>query len=169
MEIYTDGGCIENPGGIGAWAFVVVANGQVIHKASGSAPSTTNNRMELTAVIEAMKWSANNDVRPQIFTDSDLTVKCGNGQWKRRANLDLWGDFLALKGTLGVGVGLKWIRGHSGNTWNEMADEMCSVAMRELQDENESPEARHMREIARGQESMSGAFTLGVTMSERKA
>lgn len=126
MEIYTDGGCIENPGGIGAWAFVAVADGQVLHKASGGELETTNNRMELTAVIEALKWAR--DVCT-IYTDSDLTVKCGNRTWKRRANLDLWREFDSVKP---VGARLKWIKGHSGNVHNDAADEMCTSVMHQM-------------------------------------
>ena len=127
MEIYTDGGCIENPGGIGAWAFVAIANGQVLHKASGAELETTNNRMELLAVIEAMKWLRQLCYWSAVIkTDSDLTVKCGNRQWKRRANLDLWEQFDAHREK---NFDLRWIRGHNGSRWNEEADRMCSEEM----------------------------------------
>lgn len=133
MHIYTDGGCIENPGGIGAWAFVAVADGQVLHQASGSELETTNNRTELTAVIEAMEWSLRSGVaRPHIFTDSDVTVKCGNGVWKRKSNLDLWDRFLTAKACFPLGVVLQWVRGHNGNEWNEMCDRMCTAEMQKL-------------------------------------
>ena len=134
MQIYTDGGCIENPGGIGAWAFVAVANGQVLYKAAGGELETTNNRMELQAVIEAMKWAGG---ACTINTDSDLTVKCGNRLWKRRANLDLWTEFERYRPQ---GLVLRWIRGHSGNAWNEMADAMCNEQMGMLQGRRESRE-----------------------------
>jgi len=130
MEIYTDGGCIENPGGIGAWAFVVVANGQVVHKDSGAELVTTNNRTELQAIIEAMRWASRNGVETATFkTDSDLTVKCGTGKWKRKKNLDLWAEFFAVRKD---GFALQWLRGHNGNRWNEMADAMCTDEMRKL-------------------------------------
>lgn len=143
MEIYTDGGCIENPGGIGAWAFVAVANGQVLHRESGVDMTTTNNRMELQAVIKAMEWAGAGAVIT-VFTDSDLTVKCGNGVWKRRANRDLWGRFGQLRASLLLH--LLWVRGHNGNRWNEMADEMCTEAMRVAAEERD-PNVAHLKAI----------------------
>lgn len=129
MEIYTDGGCIENPGGIGAWAFVVVVNGQGIYKQSGAELETSNNRMELQAIIEACKYAARFPYHALIQTDSDLCVKCGNGLWKRRANLDLWYAFDAVRQ---VRHELRWIKGHNGNQWNDLADVMCTREMAEL-------------------------------------
>lgn len=152
MEIYTDGGCIENPGGIGAWAFVAVADGQVIHKASGTELETTNNRMELTAVIKAMEWArAQGLTECHVKTDSDLTVKCGNGLWKRKANLDLWDQFKAVfrfKGARWLRYQLSWVRGHSGNRWNEMADAMCTEEMGRLLAFREQRDARVAMEAA---------------------
>jgi ribonuclease HI len=127
MDIYTDGGCRENPGGIGAWAFVAVERGNVIHAASGADPATTNNRMELQAVIEAMRWANGQTLwEATIHTDSDLTVRCGNRQWKRKKNLDLWQQFDNERQPNFV---LRWVRGHNGNRWNESADRACGVAM----------------------------------------
>lgn len=144
MEIYTDGGCIENPGGIGAWAFVAVADGQVVHKQSGAELVTTNNRMELQAVIEAMRWAGANSTAT-VYTDSDLTVKCGNGVWKRKANLDLWQQFLGLRASMRLT--LLWVRGHNGNVHNEMADQMCTEAMQALLAERD-PHVEHLKAIA---------------------
>jgi ribonuclease HI len=127
MEIYTDGGCIQNPGGIGAWAFVVVLGGTAIHRDSGAHPETTNNRMEMMAVIRAMEWLGQRAA--VIKTDSLLTVKCANGSWKRKANTDLWAD---LFGARKPGHKIEWVKGHNGNVWNEMADKMCSEEMRSL-------------------------------------
>lgn len=131
MEIYTDGGCIENPGGIGAWAFVVVADGQVIHKASGAELETTNNRTELMGIIMACEWANQNrhGFPITIRTDSDLCVKCGDRIWKRKSNLDLWVRFNYARKDH---HSLKWIKGHSGDRWNDMADAMCKSEMRAL-------------------------------------
>jgi ribonuclease HI len=131
LEIYTDGGCIQNPGGIGSWAFIAVDDGQEIHREWGTDPETTNNRMELTAVIRAMRWAEGKACT--IKTDSDLTVKCGNRVWKRRANLDLWEEFDEVRALLDAKLG--WVRGHSKNRWNCAADEICTQAMLDLQKE----------------------------------
>ncbi len=133
MEIYTDGGCIENPGGIGAWAFVAVAGGQVVHKASGYELVTSNNRMEMTAILEATKWWAEHASEPlmAVKTDSMLTLNCGLGRWKRKANLDLWRQWDQLGCSA---MPLEWIKGHSGNVFHDQADQMCTKAMREIRD-----------------------------------
>lgn len=130
LEIYTDGGCIENPGGIGAWAFVVVNKGEFVQNDSGGEMVTTNNRTELWAVIHAMRWATVSAAgQVSIFTDSDLTVKCGNRVWKRKKNLDLWCLFDAARKPH---YALKWVRGHNGNKWNELADSLCSEEMERL-------------------------------------
>ncbi|MBK9497351.1 MAG: ribonuclease HI [Xanthomonadales bacterium] len=133
MEIFTDGGCIENPGGIGSWAFVVVENGQAVFTKAGAELETTNNRMELTAVIEALKWHALSMFYQSvsIYTDSDLTVKCGNRLWKRKKNLDLWAAFDKYRPHHDH-ARLVWVKGHAGNVWNEMADQLCTAEMQAL-------------------------------------
>jgi len=129
VEIYTDGGVYPNPGGAGAWAFVAIADGQVIHKATGGEASTTNNRVELLAIIEALKWAPG---PVTIYSDSDLCVRCGLKQWKRKANLDLWTQFDSLFNILKHE--LVWVRGHSGNVFNEMADKMCAATMKQMRE-----------------------------------
>lgn len=130
IEIYTDGGCIENPGGIGAWAFAVVKDRVLIHSAAGGEMVSTNNRTELLAVISGMQWAMDNNIGPAtVKTDSDLTVKCGNRQWKRRKNLDLWARFDKVNNFL---FELKWIRGHNGSKWNEFVDQMCTQEMEKM-------------------------------------
>lgn len=133
MEIYTDGGCIENPGGIGAWAFVAVSSGQIVHRASGYELVTSNNRMELTAILEATKWWAENASEPlmAVKTDSMLTLNCGMGRWKRKANLDLWRQFDDHRCAT---MPLEWIKGHSGNVFHDTADQMCTQEMRAIRE-----------------------------------
>lgn len=139
VEIYTDGGVFPNPGP-GAWAFIVVAGptanslGQEIHRASGTDPSTTNNRMELMAVMQALRWfkGSVHDQRGEMLvvkSDSQLTVMCGMNRWRRNANQDLWAEFNQLLPT--SIFRLQWVRGHAGDHWNEQADRMCTAAMEE--------------------------------------
>ena len=90
-KIYTDGSCLMIPGadngGRGGWAFTVLENGEQ-WSCCGNESCTTNNRMELTAVIEALNFIQGNEY--EIYTDSQLTMNCATGSWKRKANLDLW-------------------------------------------------------------------------------
>lgn len=145
VEIYTDGACKGNPGP-GGWGAVLNAGGQEKELFGGEA-LTTNNRMELTAVIQALA-ALNRPSRVRLHTDSQY-VQLGVSQWlanwKRRGwrtadgqavkNEDLWRrlDELAREHT----VEWIWVRGHAGDRGNERADALANrgvmaVRQREL-------------------------------------
>ncbi|MCL2705914.1 MAG: ribonuclease HI [Spirochaetaceae bacterium] len=138
IDIYTDGGCSGNPGP-GGWGFVIVYS-EKIYKSSGSEKDTTNNKMELTAVIKALesyknslenKASKNQKVR--IFTDS-IYVKNGITTWiitwlkngwktadkKDVKNKELWMILKNLSDR--INPEWEWVKGHSGDRWNEECD-----------------------------------------------
>jgi ribonuclease HI len=121
---YADGSCLGNPGP-GGWGVVLVnSNGSQL-EFSGAAASTTNNRMELTAAIEALRRLAPG-LDAIVRTDSQYLVKTMTLGWKRRENLDLWKiiDSEAAQRK----VSWEWVRGHSGDTLNERADELARNA-----------------------------------------
>ena len=136
VTIYTDGGCEPNPG-TGGWAAILSCDGK--HKElSGGAPNTTNNRMELTAALEALK-ALKRPCTVLLYTDSEY-VKKGITEWlpswKRRGwkrktggikNLDLWQELDALAQT--HDIEWRWVRGHSGDPFNERCDELASQAI----------------------------------------
>ena len=145
IEIYTDGGCSGNPGP-GGWAFVLTAGETQIRK-SGGDPDTTNNRMELSAVINALKEVRTNEewaAGPVIVVTDSQYVKNGittwitnwvkNG-WKTAAkkpvkNKEYW---VALKEqTDALHVEWRWVKGHSGNELNEACDTMVGLEMDKL-------------------------------------
>jgi ribonuclease HI len=118
--IYTDGACIPNPGP-GGWAALLRFGGHE-KVLTGSAPATTNNRMELTAAVEALK-ALNRNCQVDIYTDSEylkrgITEWLPNWRrrdWKRKggalANVDLW---QALEAALRLNpVTWHWVRGHA--------------------------------------------------------
>lgn len=134
MTIHTDGGCVGNPGP-GAWAYVAqTAGGQV--RDAGYAGDTTNNRMELAAVIHALQLANERaDADVTVITDSRY-VEGGIGEWIRRweangwktrsgsavKNRDLWQQLQALKRALqarGLQVRFRRVRGHAGVELNE--------------------------------------------------
>lgn len=122
---YTDGSCSVNPNGVGSWAYVVVDKKKVLRTSKGYEKSTTNNRMELLAILECAK---NEDVSI-IYSDSLYSVNCGSGIYKAKANLDL---VLPLREiVLNKNISLCWIKGHNGDEFNEMADNICEIEMRE--------------------------------------
>lgn len=144
LEIWTDGACKGNPG-VGGWGVLMVW-GSRTHEMYGGLPMTTNNQMELTAVIRALEW-VRRPVPIVIHTDSAY-VKNGITQWiegwkkkgwrtadkKPVKNAELWQrlDALARNFT----IEWQWVKGHAGNPRNEKADELankgCLVGSGEL-------------------------------------
>lgn len=142
MDIYTDGGCHGNPGP-GGWGYVICApEGNIEGK--GFDPFTTNNRMELLAVIEALtlvKTRNMNDGKLQVYTDSQYVQK-GMSQWiagwvrngwktaskQEVKNKDLWIRLLDLDKEFKPQW--KWVLGHAGHPLNERCDSLAQEAMR---------------------------------------
>jgi ribonuclease HI len=136
--VFTDGSCEGNPGP-GGWGVVWVENGEIVAERSGRADDTTNNRMELTALIAAYELLPE-DAEVTVHSDSQLCVKTVNEWaegwekrgWKRKsgpiANLELVKKLYALAGTHPK-VTLQWIKAHDGSKWNEYADALASAYM----------------------------------------
>lgn len=121
IVIHTDGACKGNPGP-GGWGAVIEQNGGQV-KLSGSEPQTTNNRMEMTAVIkglEAVDASAN----VLISSDSTYVINTMTKGWKRKANQDLWDQLDRLVGSRNVSW--RWVRDHNGDRGNELADALAT-------------------------------------------
>lgn len=133
-QVYTDGACRGNPGP-GGWAWVVPAGAS----ASGAAAWTTNQRMEVQAVLEALRSLAGPVV---VFSDSTYVVNCFRDRWHegwlRRgwrnstrqpvANRDLWEPLIDLYLARRDEIEFRWVKGHSGNRWNDRADRLATAA-----------------------------------------
>ncbi len=143
VEIYTDGGCHGNPGP-GGWAFVLRADDLLVAR-SGYEATTTNNRMELRAVIEALRAVIDVSARTaatevRVYTDSQY-VKGGITQWMRTwmrngwltskkepvKNQDLWVE-LHRESEL-IHPSWYWVKGHAGNEFNEQCDRLVQEAI----------------------------------------
>ena len=143
--VFSDGSCEGNPGP-GSWAFVWVENDRIVDQNSGIAASTTNNRMELRALIEAYRVLPE-DHEITVYSDSNLCVRTMNewvAGWKRRgwrrrrgpiANLELIRELDALVNAH-PRVSLLWIKAHDGSRWNEYADALASARTREADQES---------------------------------
>jgi ribonuclease HI len=136
IEAYTDGSIRENPGGPGGWAFVVVRDEDAREQVSGGSPSTTNNIMEMTAVIEAILF-LKDEPKFTIVCDSQYVVKGVNDymhSWARKnwplkvKNRELWQLMHSLFDPNRMTI--EWVRGHSGNAFNEIADYLAGKEMR---------------------------------------
>lgn len=148
VRIYTDGACSENPGP-GGWA-AVFNTPDKCYTITGYEQSTTNNRMELMAVIRALRKIVAIETGKkmpehheyEIYSDSAYVVNTINNRWietwrannwkttKREdvKNRDLWEELDQLRddiANLGVNVGLIKIKGHAGNTFNELVDKLA--------------------------------------------
>ncbi len=140
VQIYTDGACRGNPG-IGGWGASLNYNGKR-KEIYGGEPETTNNRMEMTAVIEALKALK----EPSYLTINSDSKYVLNGinewlpNWKKRnwktasrkpvKNVDLWQALDAL--TQAHTIEWVWVKGHSGNPGNERADELANMGIDSL-------------------------------------
>ena len=121
IEIHTDGACNGTPGP-GGWAAIVVENGsrRSLH---GRQERTTNNRMEMLAVIKGLEGVPESS-KVTVFSDSQYVVNTMTRDWKRRANRDLWKRLDAEVDKRDVAW--EWVRGHSGNVLNEEADALAT-------------------------------------------
>ena len=140
VEIYTDGACKGNPGP-GGWGVLLTRGGNKREMHGGEA-QTTNNRMEMTAVIRALEAVAKGS-RVRLHTDSKY-VQQGISEWihnwKKRGwrtadkkpvkNMDLWHRLDELAG--GHEIEWIWVRGHEGNVGNERADELANLGVDEF-------------------------------------
>jgi len=139
--IFTDGGARPNPGP-GGWGFVYVKDGTIVAEDHGGERQTTNNRMELTAIIRALEHLPA-DARTTVHSDSDLCVKTltlwakawrARG-WQRKdgaiKNLDLVQRAFELV-EAHRGVKLQWTKAHDGTRWNEYADALATLGLKEV-------------------------------------
>lgn len=132
MDIYTDGSSRGNPGP-GGWGAVAVIGDEEVWRISGRSPYTTNNLMELTAVIEAINYAS----MPidTIYTDSRY-VQLGITSWIKKWKTNEWrtsggnpvkNQYLWMTlDEIAQGIKFEWVKGHSKNKWNEVADQLAS-------------------------------------------
>ena len=135
LVVYTDGSCSVNPGP-GGWAWAVDRE----RFASGSVPSTTNQRMEIQAAFEAIKALSG---PVEVVSDSTYVVNCFRDRWwqgwlsrgwtnsqrKPVANRDLWEPFIELVRAR-RDVTFRWVKGHNGDVMNEFVDQLAVEATR---------------------------------------
>lgn len=139
VTLYTDGACSGNPGP-GGWGAILEFNGAE-KELSGGEKSTTNNRMELTAVIEGLK-ALKEPCRVELYSDSkyviDALEKGWARGWKKRGwvksdrkpalNPDLWEELLTL--TEKHEMGYHWVKGHADNPKNNRCDQLAVAESR---------------------------------------
>ena len=140
INIWTDGACSGNPGP-GGWGALIKYDSST-KEISGSEKNTTNNRMEMMAVIEALKY-IDTESKINIYTDSKYVkegitnwiISWKKNNWKNSKkndvkNKDLWVelDILSQKHN----ISWNWVKGHSGNIENDIADKLATEAIKDL-------------------------------------
>ena len=139
VTIYTDGACDPNPG-LGGWGAIVIERGkETILK--GHERESTNNRMELTAALQAIRSVSGKSKKVVIYTDSQY-LKNGIEEWMpnwiarnwrrkggKLANVELWQEL--AKEIENHTITWKWVRGHAGHRYNERVDRIAKAAIRE--------------------------------------
>lgn len=129
VSIYTDGACSGNPGP-GGYAYIIVSDEKIIYEFSSYVPNTTNNRMELRAVIEALKHT--NATEITLFSDSRYVIDAINkkwvytwekNNWVKRKNKDLWIEF--LEQNKNKNITYIWVEGHKDNIYNNKCDALA--------------------------------------------
>lgn len=117
----------------GGWAWVALDSFDGIHTASGYVPDTTNNRMEMTAVISGLValYEHCGESEILVYSDSEYVVLGASDRArKRNKNKDLWAE-IDLAIDLHILVEFNWVRGHTGHEYNELADELAGLARKE--------------------------------------
>lgn len=144
LDVYTDGSC-KSTGALhfGGWSFIVVRDSKKIYEAAGSENNTTNQRMELQAVLEALNYIKSirrSSESVIIFSDSAYLVNCYQQEWyidwmthgwlnsqnKPVANKDLWEKIVPFFDDFWYTF--RKVQGHNGNIWNEACDKLAQSA-----------------------------------------
>ena len=130
IEIYTDGGVYPNPGN-GGWACILKFGDQV-KELSGNCPNTTNNRMEIEAIIQALKAlkEGAKDHQIIIYSDSQWAINACRGTWKIKKNLDKVQEARDLIAKNGWNIRWEWIKGHDGHEMNERCDVLAAAQVK---------------------------------------
>lgn len=141
ITIYTDGSCLNNPGS-GGWAAVLIYEGKE-KSITGGENFTTNNRMELSAIINALKI-LKEKCSVEIFTDSKY-AQLGMTEWikgwiknnwknskkKEVENVDLWKELYAV--AQNHEIKWSWVKAHNGNKYNEIVDKLANEEAKKFQ------------------------------------
>lgn len=132
ITVYTDGSALNNgsPDSGCGWACKLIYGGRELMK-SGGDKGKTNNAMEMTAVLEAMKAITDKSIPVEIFSDSKYVVETLNGNFKIKKNMELWRELIMEKGKF-ADVRFIWVKGHDKDRHNIEVDKMAVMEARKV-------------------------------------
>lgn len=159
--LYTDGSCNNaSINGEGGYAYVIVdERNNVILQYSEGALGVTNNIMELKAVIEGCKNIPDDCQHLTIYSDSQYAINVLSGRYKAHVNKELIDEFHSMR--FNFKVEFKWIKGHNGNSFNELADQLASEAKSEIC--GDIPEYSMSINVKRHEDGFLIAYAIGLT------
>ena len=150
LEIYTDGSCKSiGKFRFGGWSFIALRGGEFLYRASGGEQDTTNQRMELQAIRNALEYASLNrhpNEKVKIYSDSAYAINCYQQEWYTTwqangwtnankqpvANQDLWIDIIPYFDNFWYYFGK--VKGHADNYWNNECDRLAQAQAQELKD-----------------------------------
>ena len=148
ISLYCDGASTGKSNRPGGWGFVIVHEDEVVAWHYGGDPHTTNNKMELQAAIEGLQaclsMGLDKTDAVELVSDSQYVLGVASGSYQPVANLDLTSILQELASKI-KSLRFRWIRGHSGDRWNEKADELASLGKLE----NLPPEIQRLMALKR--------------------
>lgn len=143
IEVYSDGSCLGNPGP-GGWGLFLRKRDHKTHEIlnevewAGGAEDTTNNRMEMTAILKALELFNHRQISDSViyvYSDSNLVVSTFTKGWKKKANTDIWqkidAEFERCKAN-GNKFNWKWVKAHNGHPENERVDDLARAEATKL-------------------------------------
>lgn len=126
FQLYTDGG-YSMSGDFGAFAYVILQDGVLLHKYAEKIEHETNNRAEIKAILYGVKALPNNS-EVEVFSDSQYALGVLSGKYKAKKNPDLVEEYKRMVVGKNIKASYTWVRGHNGNAWNEVCDQLCNEA-----------------------------------------
>lgn len=124
--VYTDG-AYSQMHDEGAFAYVICnSNNEVVKRGAWKIKSETNNRAELKAIIAAIHHLPDDARNVKVVSDSQYALNTLFAGWARNANKDLFESFEKVMSSKDISIDHEWVKGHNGNLYNEMCDDMCN-------------------------------------------
>lgn len=146
FDIWTDGG-YDIATGKGAFSYIVIdENGVEVCRHAERLLHSTNNRCELLAIYNALRVVPMGS-RVRVHSDSQYAIGVLSGEYRRNKNIDILEKYDSLVYEMDLDVSFKWVRGHSGDKYNELCDAMCVEMMENGDDDEKRKEIWLMQEM----------------------